>query len=148
MSEALIGTCFEGDPSSPSGVRSESASQGLSRGAGETLSRAAGTPAGSEATLPLIEVRRSETDLETLTEGGRQMGGPSGGARDEAEQAGPCRVPLNPRRAVVLKLRVTAAAREEVQGLAASSGMCLEHFNSAALLLGARRLAAGLRECR
>ena len=90
-----------------------------------------------------MEVRRSETAPETLTDSGWQKGGPVAGACEEAEHPVARRAPLNPRRAVLVKL-CNCGCSGEVERLAAASGMCQEHFNSAALLLGARRLGAEL----
>lgn len=109
MSGTSIESRFEGGPSSPVAVRSESASQGRAREGGEAPSRAAGMPGGSAATSPLTEARRSETAPATLTESGWQKGGPVAGAREEAERSGARGATPNARRAVLAKLRVSAA---------------------------------------
>ena len=147
MSEAFSESPFESGPRSPSpssvtaGVDARSLAEGGSKSKGPRSGERSEEP----FTLGAFCDDQAATEVGIDEGDGRSQ--PIALQREpEAETVSHSPKLLNPRRAVVVKLRITAEARDELDGLAAASGMCQAYFFSAALLLGARRLGNEFKE--
>ena len=118
---------------SPCVGRSESPSQRHAATAAERRSRAAEPPSGARA--PLTAAEPWQSGAETVTESDQSGGGPCGGREDEPER---------PRRRNLV-LQLPAELHQQLERLAAVSGLPRAHFLTTSIVIGAKRLSDEVR---
>ena len=123
----------EGRAVSPCGGRSESPSQRSVATAQSGQSSAAEPP--SEAREHLTARGPWQSAAETVTETDQSGGGPCGGREDEPER---------PRRRNLV-LQLPAELHQQLERLAAVSGLPRAHFLTTSIVIGAKRLSDEVR---